>query len=98
MTTTPRRFVIEDCDDHDRSRVVVCTINVHIVCLVESVVREGRQQERKPPQSAQQLTVRRSQAGERGMPRLGASGAPLAVTVITGLEVTTVGVRIASAP
>jgi len=29
---------------------VVCTINVHIVCLVESVVRDGRQQERKPPQ------------------------------------------------
>jgi len=28
---------------------VVCTINVHIVCLVESVVRDGRQQERKPP-------------------------------------------------
>jgi hypothetical protein len=50
MTTTARRFVIEDCDDHDRSRVVVCTINVHIVCLVESVVRDGRQQERKPPQ------------------------------------------------
>jgi hypothetical protein len=61
MTTTARRFVIEDCDDHDRSRVVVCTTNVHIVCLVESVVRDGRQQERKPPQyaaSARQLTVR----------------------------------------
>jgi hypothetical protein len=29
MTTTARRFVIEDCDNHDRSRVVVCTINVH---------------------------------------------------------------------
>ena len=29
---------------------VVCTINVLIVCLVESVVRDGRQQERKPPQ------------------------------------------------
>jgi len=25
-------------------------IDVHIVCLVESVVRDGRQQERKPPQ------------------------------------------------
>ena len=88
MTTTPRRFVIEDCDDHDRSRVMVCTINVHIICLVESVVRDGRQQERKPPQSARQLIVRRSQAGERGMPRLGALGASLAVTVIAGLEVT----------
>jgi hypothetical protein len=51
MTTTARRFVIEDCDDHDHSRVVVCTSNVHIVCLVESeVVRDGRQEERKPPQ------------------------------------------------
>jgi hypothetical protein len=43
MTTTARRFVIEDCDDHDRSRMAVCTINVHIVCLVESVMRDGRQ-------------------------------------------------------
>jgi len=43
MTTTARRFVIEDCDDHDRSAVVVCTIYVHIVCLVDSVVRDGRQ-------------------------------------------------------
>ena len=25
MPTRARRFVIEDCDDHDRSRVVVCT-------------------------------------------------------------------------
>ena len=39
---TARRFVIEDSDDHDRSRRVVCTINVRIVCLVESVVRDGR--------------------------------------------------------
>ena len=52
MTTTPRRFVIEACDDHDRTRAVVCTINVHIVGRVESVVRDGRQQGRKPPQSA----------------------------------------------
>jgi hypothetical protein len=29
MTTTARRFVIKDCDDHDGSRVVVCTTNVH---------------------------------------------------------------------
>jgi hypothetical protein len=42
MTMTARRFVIEDSDDHDRSRRVVCTINVRIVCLVESVVRDGR--------------------------------------------------------
>jgi hypothetical protein len=41
MTTTARRFVIEDCDDHDRSRVVVCTTNVQIVCLVESGTRDG---------------------------------------------------------
>jgi hypothetical protein len=34
MTSTPTRFVIEDCDDHYRSRVVVCTINVHIVVRV----------------------------------------------------------------
>ena len=60
MTTTPRRFLLEDYDDHDGSRVVVCTINVHIVCLVESVVRDGPQQKRKPPQSARELTVRRS--------------------------------------
>ena len=41
MTTMARGFVIEDCDDHDRSRVVVCTTNVHIVCLVESGMRDG---------------------------------------------------------
>jgi hypothetical protein len=33
MTTAAGRFVIDDCDDHDRSRVVVCTINVQIVDL-----------------------------------------------------------------
>jgi len=60
MTTTPRHFVIEACDDHDRTRAVVCTINVHIVRLVESVLRDGRHQGRKPPQSARQLTTRRS--------------------------------------
>ena len=49
MTTTARRFVIEDCDDHDRSRVVVCITDVHIVCLVESGMRDGLQKERKPP-------------------------------------------------
>jgi len=43
MTTTARRFVIEDCDDHDGSRMAVCTINVHIVCLVEAALRDGRQ-------------------------------------------------------
>jgi len=42
MTTTARRFVIDDCDDHDGSRVVVCIINVHIVCLVESGMRDDR--------------------------------------------------------
>jgi hypothetical protein len=31
MTTTARRFVIEDCDDHHGSRVVVCTTNVRRV-------------------------------------------------------------------
>jgi hypothetical protein len=50
MTTTPRRFVIEDCDDHDRSRgwcaPSMCTSSV----WSNRWVRDGRRQERKRPQ------------------------------------------------
>jgi hypothetical protein len=41
MTTSARRFVIDDCNDRDRFRVVVCTTIVHIVSLVESGMRDG---------------------------------------------------------
>ena len=79
MTTTPRRFVIEACDDHDRTRAVVCTINVHIVVASNRWCatvgnRDGSHHSL--------LGVGGGQSGERGMPPLGTSGAPLAVTVI----------------
>jgi hypothetical protein len=54
MTTTAGRFVIEDYGDHDSSRVVVCTINVHIVRLVESVVRDGFRDRDEPRIAASQ--------------------------------------------
>jgi len=74
------RFVIEDGDDHDRSRVVLCTINVHIVCPVESVVHDGGHQERQPPRvcSATDCAEVRLRTGCPA----DASGAPVAVTVM----------------
>ena len=84
MTTTPRRFVIEACDDHDRTRAVVCTINVHIVVASNRWCatvgnRDGSHNSL--------LGMGGGQSGERGMPPLGTSGAPLAVTVIAALWV-----------
>ena len=66
MTSTPRRFVIEDGDDHDRFRVVVCTINLHIVCLDRWCTTVGNRND-SHPESARQLTARRSRC-EGGMP------------------------------
>jgi hypothetical protein len=72
MTTTPRRFLIEDCDGHDGSRVVVCTINVHIVYLVESVVRDGPQQ--KATTVCSETDCAEVRLANVGWPRVGASG------------------------
>ena len=99
MTTTPRRFVIEDCDDHDRSRgwcaPSMCTSSVWSNRWCATVGNRNESHHVRPRLLGNWLCG--GQAGERGMPRVGASGARLAVTVIAGLEVTTVGVGIAGA-
>jgi len=73
---------------------VVCTVNVHIVCLVQSVVHDDRQQERKPrwAVSGRQRDLRRSceRGVPRGSPRPGAIGT---VAMIYAGVATVVGVR-----